>query len=85
MRRERRERFPRHRLQRKPPVRDPGMLHGACVTHVPCCMSGSLTRGGGENVPGITGAYAPRNIMYLLRGPCSDVFQYMHGTDTTLF
>ena len=38
-------RFPRHRLQRKPPVSDPGMHHGACVTHVPWCMSGSLTRG----------------------------------------
>ena len=28
---------------------DPGMHHGTCVTHVPLCMSGSLTRGGGEN------------------------------------
>ena len=40
--------FPRHRLQRKPLVSDPGMHHGTCVTHVPWCMSGSLTRGGGE-------------------------------------
>ena len=38
-------RFPRHRLQRKPLVNDPGMDHGTCVTHVPWCMSGSLTRG----------------------------------------
>ena len=45
MRRECRERFPRHRIQRKPLVSDPGMHHGACVTHVPWCMSGSLTRG----------------------------------------
>ena len=44
MRRECRERFPRHRLQRKPLVNDPGMHHGTCVTHVPWCMSGSLTR-----------------------------------------
>ena len=29
------------------------MHHGTCVTHVPWCMSGSLTRGNGENVPGI--------------------------------
>ena len=35
-----------HRLQRKPPVSDPGMHHGTCVTHVPWCMSG--TRGDGE-------------------------------------
>ena len=39
----------RHRLQRKPLVNDPGMHHGTCVTHVSWCMSGSLTRGGGEN------------------------------------
>ena len=42
--------FPHHRLQRKPLVSDPGMHHGTCVTHVPWCMSGSLTRGGRENV-----------------------------------
>ena len=41
MRRECRERFPRHRLQRKPLVRDPGVYHGMCVTHVPWCMQGS--------------------------------------------
>ena len=61
--------FPRHRLQRKPLVSDPGMHHGTCVTHVPWCMSGSLTRGGGENVPGIPGACATRNFTYLVRGP----------------
>ena len=51
--------FPRRRLQRKPRVSDPGMNHGTCVRHVPWCMSGSLTRGGGENVPVIPGACAP--------------------------
>ena len=51
--------FPHRRLQRKPLVSDPGMHHGTCVTHVPWCMSGSLTRGGGETVPGIPGACAP--------------------------
>ena len=51
--------FPRRRLQRKPLVSDSGMHHGTCVTHVPWCMSGSLTRGGGENVSGIPGACAP--------------------------
>ena len=65
----RRERFPRHRIQRKPVVTDPGMHHGTCVTHMPWCMSGSLTRGGGENVPGIPGACATRNFTYLVRGP----------------
>ena len=43
----------------KPLVSDPGMHHDTCVTHVPWCMSGSLTCGGGENVPGIPGACAP--------------------------
>ena len=60
-----RERFPRHRLLRKSLVSDPGK----CVMHVPWCMSGSLTHGGGENVPGIPGACTTRNIMYLARGP----------------
>ena len=45
--------FPRRRFQRKPLVSDPDMHHGTCVTHVPWCMSGSLTCGDGENVPGI--------------------------------
>ena len=45
------ERFPRHRLQRKPLVSDPGMHHGTCLTHVPWCLSGSLTRGGGKTFP----------------------------------
>ena len=67
--RECRERFPRHRLQRKPLVSDPGIHHGTCVTHVPWCMSGSLTRGDGENVLGIPGACATINFTYLVRGP----------------
>ena len=66
-----RERFPRHRLKSKPLVSDPGMHHGTCVTHVPWCISGSLTRGGGENVPDIPGACATRNLTYLARGPYS--------------
>ena len=53
-----RERFPTRRLQRKSIVSDPGMHHGTCVTHVPWCISGSLTCGGGGNVPGIPGACA---------------------------
>ena len=62
--------FSPHRLQRKLLVSDPGMHHGTCVTHVPWCMSGSLTCGGGENVPVIPGARATRNFTYLVRGPC---------------
>ena len=53
-----RKRFPRHKLQRKPLDSDPGMH--------PWCMTGSLTRGGGENIPG---ACATRNFAYLVRGP----------------
>ena len=63
------ERFPRHRFLRKPLVIDPGMHHSTCVTHVPWCMSGSLTRGGEENVPSIPGACAIRNFTYLVRAP----------------
>ena len=69
MRRECRERFPRHRLQRKPLINDPDIHHGTCMTQVPWCMSGSLTRGGGENVPGIPGACATHNFTYLAKGP----------------
>ena len=45
------------------------MHHGTCVTDVPWCMSGSLTRGGGENVPGIHGTCATCSFTYLIRGP----------------
>ena len=65
----RRERFSRRRLQSKPLISDPGVHHGTCLMHVPWCMSGSLTRGGGENLPGIPGACAIRNFAYLVRGP----------------
>ena len=51
--------LPHCRFQRKPLVSDPAMHHGTCVTHVPWCMSGSLTCGDGENVPGIPGSCAP--------------------------
>ena len=61
MRQGSRESFPRHRLQRKPLVIDTSMHHGTCATHVPWGMSGSITCGGVENVPGI--------FMYLTRGP----------------
>ena len=63
------KRFPRHLFLRKPLVCDPGMHHGTCVTHVPWCMSGSLTPGGEENVPDIPGACATRNFAYLVWDP----------------
>ena len=69
MRRECRVRFPRRRFQRKPLFIDPGMHQGTCVTHVPWCKSGSLSYGGGENVPRIPGACATRNFTNLVRGP----------------
>ena len=74
--------FPRRRFQRKPLVSDPGMHHGTCVTHVPWCMSGSLTRGDGENVPGIPGACAPAILHIWQEAHCypycqtSDIHSY---------
>ena len=66
--------FARRWIQRKPRVSDLGMHHGTCVRHMSWCMSGSLTRGGGENVPGIPGACAPA----ILR-----IWQETHGEGTT--
>ena len=67
-------------FNRKPLVSDPGMHHGTCITLtcitlVPWCVSGSLTRGGGERVPGIPGSYATRNFAYLVRGPCRRLYR----------
>ena len=58
------EHFPRHRLQRKPLGNDPSMHLGT---------SGSLTRGGGENVPGTPDTCATHNFTYLVRGPCLNI------------
>ena len=51
-----------------------GLAIPACSTarawpHVPWYMPGSLTHGGWENVPGIPGACATRNVTYLAKGP----------------
>ena len=80
-RRECRECYPRHRQQRKPLLSDPGMHHGTCVTHVLWCMSGSLTRGSGDNVPGIPGACAFRNFANLVRGPWILMLMHMAPED----
>ena len=45
------------------------MHHGTCVTHVPWCTSGSLIRGGGEDVPSIPVKCATSTFTYLVRGP----------------
>ena len=68
MRREYQERFPCQRLQRKPPVSDPGMHHGTSVTHMPWCMSGSLTRGGGKTFPAFP-AHALPEILCMWQEP----------------
>ena len=76
--------FPRRQFQRKPLVSDPGMHHGTCVTHVPWCMSGSLTCDDGENVPGIPGACAPAILRIwqeahgLTLIPCSAPSHYLN-------
>ena len=58
LRRECRECFPRHRLQRKLLVGRIPTFIMARAPHKPWCMSGWLTRSGGENVPGIPGLFA---------------------------
>ena len=67
MRRECRERFHRHQLQRKP------LAITSCITvrasRVTWCTSGSLSRGVGENVTGIPCACATRNLTYPARSP----------------
>ena len=65
------ERFPRHSLQRKTLVSDPGMHYDTCVTHVPWCMSGSLTYSRSEDAHCIPSAYTTHNFTYLARGPWS--------------
>ena len=68
--------FPRRWFQRKLLVSDHGMHHGTCVTHVPWCMSGSLTCGDGENVPGIPGACAPA-ILRIWQEAHSHLFDFL--------
>ena len=68
-----RERLPRHQLQRKPLVSDPGMYHATCFTHVPWCMSGSLTRGGGKTFPAFP-AHAQSAILRICKRTMSHLF-----------
>ena len=66
MHRKCRERFPRHRLQRKQLAIPACITARASHTYRDACWD----RGGGENVPGIPGSCATRNFTYLARGPC---------------
>ena len=68
-----------------PRVSYPDMRHGTCVTHMPWCMSGSLTSccfevGGGENVPGIYGAWATRNFANLKRGQLQFISDFRYDS-----
>ena len=55
-----------------PPVSDPDMHHGTCVTHMPWCMLG-LVNGGGENIPC---AWETRIFTYLVKGPLQACVKY---------
>ena len=56
-----------------------------CRERFPWCMSGSITRGGGENVPGIPGACAIHYFMYLTRAPLSQTYKGNFGDDRTMY
>ena len=72
MRRECRERFPRHRRWAIPTcitARASRTCRDACRDRQ---LAVSFEIGGGENVPGIPGACATCNFTYLVRGPWHD-------------
>ena len=52
------------------------------VMHVPWCMPGSYTDGGGESVPGISGACTTSNFTYLAIGPYRVVLKCRVETST---
>ena len=68
-------------------VSDPDIHHGTCVTRVPCCIPGSLTRfflwnwgrGKRSNIPG---ACVTRNFTYLANGPCDQNLRILFSTHT---
>ena len=73
MRRECRERFPRHLRSAIPAcitARAPRTSRDACRDRY---LVVSFGVGGGNNVPGIPGACATRNFAYLVKGPCTVV------------
>ena len=50
-------------------TRSPWASYQTAATPAPWCMLGSLTHGGGENVPGILGAHITCNFTYLVVDP----------------
>ena len=79
MRRECRERLPRHRFERNSLVSDSGMHHGTCVAHVPVMhvrIDNPWMRGKRSVIPG---AWASRNFTYLARGPLRALYEGNHG------
>ena len=54
------------------------MHHGTCVTHVPWCMSGSIARGGGENVPAFP-AHAQTSILRIWQEAHAKCFSQNDG------
>ena len=77
--------FPAIDFKEKTRVSDPDMHHVTCVTHMPWFMSGLLTRGDWENVPGIPGACTTHNFTYLVRCPCGSRQNGRHFTDAHWF
>ena len=76
MRRECRERFDRHGLQRKPLVCDPGMHHSTCFTHALWCRSGSLTRGAGKTFPAFPAPAQPTILRICQEAHCVRFCKY---------
>ena len=79
MRRECRDRFPRHRRLAVPTcitARAWRTCHCACRDRL---LAVSFEVGGGENVPAIPGACATRNFAHLVRGPWKNI-RILHKT-----
>ena len=70
--------FSRHQLQRKPLVSNPGMHDGTCVMHVPWCMSGLLTPGGGGTFPAFP-AHAQPSILHIWQEVNDNKMQHFKG------
>ena len=66
----------------RPRVSDPDMHHGTCVTHVPWCMSGSLTSGflwsrsRGKTFPAFPAHAQPATLRIWKEAHCALVHQY---------
>ena len=72
------KRFTRQWPQRKQHVVDPSMHHGMCVTHVPRCMSRSITGVSGENVSCIQAHAQPASVRIFQEAHCDSLSPYAH-------